>query len=134
MSCICRIFVSRVSAYEVMCRIFDFSLMVFYCGEEITAWIFAFPGFISIVTIIFPMFVSWTIKSHLLICVSHRRKIESTLNNNNGSLAEHSWRTSTKPEEEIDEEKFRFIASKTSIWDFYGIPLSKYLAYSRKEK
>ena len=37
-----------------------------------------------------------------------------------------------KPEEEIDEEKFRFIASKTSIWDFYGTPQSKYLAYSRK--
>ena len=39
-----------------------------------------------------------------------------------------------KPEEEIDEEKIRFFASRTSIWDFYGIPLSKYLAYSRKEK
>ena len=134
MSCICRIFVSRVSAYEVMCRIFDFSLMVFYCGEEITAWIFAFPGFISIVTIIFPMFVSWTIKSHLLICVSHRRKSSQHSATATDRYLNILEEPQPKPEEEIDEEKFRFIASKTSIWDFYGIPQSKYLTYSMKEK
>ena len=26
------------------------------------------------------------------------------------------------PEEIVDEEKLRFIASKISIWDFFGIP------------
>ena len=134
MSCICRIFVSQVSGYEVMCWIFDFSLMVFYCGEEITAWIFGFPGFISIVTIIFPMFVSWTIKSHLLICVSHRRKSSQHSATATDRYLNILEEPQPKPEEEIDEEKFRFIASKTSIWDFYGIPQSKYLTYSMKEK
>ena len=75
MSRICQIFVSQVFADQIMCQKFHFSLMVF-CGEEITASIFAFLGFISIVTIIFLMIVSWAIKNHLLICVSHQRKIK----------------------------------------------------------
>ena len=38
------------------------------------------------------------------------------------------------PEEIVDEEKLRFIASKISIWDFFGIPQTNYLALSKDEK
>ena len=39
-----------------------------------------------------------------------------------------------KVEEKIDEEKLRFIASKITIWDFFGIQQSTYLGYSKQEK
>lgn len=39
-----------------------------------------------------------------------------------------------KVEEKIDEEKLRFIASKITIWDFFGIQQSTYLGYSKPEK
>ena len=48
MSRICQMFVSQVFADQIMCQKFHFSVMVF-CGKEITASIFAFLGFISIV-------------------------------------------------------------------------------------
>ena len=39
-----------------------------------------------------------------------------------------------KQEENIDEEKLRYIASKITILFFFGIPESTYLAYSKEEK
>ena len=39
-----------------------------------------------------------------------------------------------KPKEEFDEEKVKFISSKVTIWNFYGIPQATYLAYSNEEK
>ena len=38
------------------------------------------------------------------------------------------------PEELADEEKLRFIASKISIWYFFGLPQANYLALSKGEK
>ena len=38
------------------------------------------------------------------------------------------------PKETVDEEKLRFIASKISIWDFFGIPQNNYLVLSKDEK
>ena len=38
------------------------------------------------------------------------------------------------PEEIVDEEKLRFIASKISIWEFFGVPQTNYLALSKDEK
>ena len=35
---------------------------------------------------------------------------------------------------DFDEEKTRYISSKISIWDFYGIPQATYLNYPVKEK
>ena len=37
-------------------------------------------------------------------------------------------------EENFNEEKIRFINSKISVWDFFGIPQATYLAYSKEEK
>ena len=37
-------------------------------------------------------------------------------------------------EENFDEEKIKFISTKLSIWDYYGIPQSTYLAYTNEEK
>ena len=39
-----------------------------------------------------------------------------------------------KPEETIDEQKLRHIASKISILDFYGILQATYLAYLKEKK
>ena len=38
------------------------------------------------------------------------------------------------PEEIIDEEKLRFIVSKISIWNFFGIRQTNYLTRSKDEK
>ena len=38
------------------------------------------------------------------------------------------------PEEIVDKEKLRFIASKISIRDFFGIPQTNYLTLSKDEK
>ena len=35
---------------------------------------------------------------------------------------------------DFDEEKTRYISSKISIWDFYGIPQATYLNYPVEEK
>ena len=32
------------------------------------------------------------------------------------------------------KEKLRYIASEITVWDFFGIPQSTYLAYSNDEK
>ena len=37
-------------------------------------------------------------------------------------------------EETFDEEKIKFINSKISIWDFFGIPQATYLSYANEEK
>ena len=34
----------------------------------------------------------------------------------------------------VDQEKLRFIASKISIWDFFGLPQSNYLTLSKDKK
>ena len=39
-----------------------------------------------------------------------------------------------KPEERIDKERLRFIASQISIWNFFRITQSKYLTFSKDEK
>ena len=39
-----------------------------------------------------------------------------------------------KPEKNIDDKKLRHLASKTSIWDFYGILLTDYLAFPEEEQ
>ena len=39
-----------------------------------------------------------------------------------------------KPKEEFDKEKVKFISSKVTIWNFYGIPQATYLDYSNEEK
>ena len=38
------------------------------------------------------------------------------------------------PEEIVDEERLRFIASKISIWDFFGPPQTNDVALSKDEK
>ena len=38
------------------------------------------------------------------------------------------------PDEIIEEEKLRYIASQITIRDFFGIPQSTYLAFSKDEK
>ena len=38
------------------------------------------------------------------------------------------------PEKIVDEEKLRFIASKISIWNFFGLPQLNYLALSKDKK
>ena len=38
------------------------------------------------------------------------------------------------PEEIVDKLRHRFIASKISIWDFFGLPQTNYLALSKDEK
>ena len=37
-------------------------------------------------------------------------------------------------EETFDEEKIRFVNSKISIWDFFGVPQATYLSYTNEEK
>ena len=37
-------------------------------------------------------------------------------------------------QQDFDAEKVRFMNSKISIWDFYGIPQVTYLSYSVEEK
>ena len=37
-------------------------------------------------------------------------------------------------EECIDEQKPRFVASKVSFWDYFGIPQAHYLALDKTEK
>ena len=39
-----------------------------------------------------------------------------------------------KPEKNIDDKKLRHLASKTSIWDFYGILQADYLAFPKEEQ
>ena len=39
-----------------------------------------------------------------------------------------------QPEETFDEEKVEFISSQITIWDFFGVPQSSYLALSIEEK
>ena len=40
----------------------------------------------------------------------------------------------SQQEDNFDAEKVRFMNSKISIWDFYGIPQATYLGYSVEEK
>ena len=37
-------------------------------------------------------------------------------------------------EETVDEEKVRFINSKISTWDYFGVPQATYLGYTNEEK
>ena len=37
-------------------------------------------------------------------------------------------------EETFDEEKGRFINSKMSIWDYFGVPQATYLGYMNEDK
>ena len=39
-----------------------------------------------------------------------------------------------EPEEVINEENLRYIMSQISIWDFFGIPKTKYFGFSQDEK
>ena len=36
-------------------------------------------------------------------------------------------------EETFDEEKIRFINSKISIWDYFGVPQTTYLGYRNED-
>ena len=38
------------------------------------------------------------------------------------------------PEEAIDEQKLRYIASPVAIWDYFGIHQANYLALDKNEK
>ena len=38
------------------------------------------------------------------------------------------------PEESIDKQKLRYIASQVTIWDYFGIPQPNYLALDKNKK
>ena len=47
------------------------------------------------------------------------------------SMLEAPW---PQQQDDFDAEKVRFMNSKISIWDFYGIPQANYLSYSVEKK
>ena len=102
------------------------------------AWIFGYLGSISIVTIIFYLFGLWRIKTHPFVSASHRQKINQPLLTTTAAAMDHFLNILEEPqpksEETTDEQKLRHIASKISIWDFYGILQATYLAYPKEEK
>ena len=90
------------------------------------------------VTIIFYLFGLWHIKTHPFVSASHRQKINQPLLTTTTATMDCFLNIlkepQPKPEENTDEEKLRRIASKISIWDFYGILQANYLAFSKEEK
>ena len=72
------------------------------------------------------------IKTHRLVSASHGHKIISSV------IMERYLNILEVPrqqqEETFDEEKIKFINSKISIWDFFGIPQATYLSYANEEK
>ena len=67
-----------------------------------------------------------------MVSASHQHKINSLV------IMERYLNILEAPrqqqEETFDEEKIRFINSKISIWDFFGVPQATYLSYTNEEK
>ena len=128
------------SGFCLWYRVLDIRIFAhgFYCRGKLFAWIFRYLGFISVVTIIFYLFGLWRIKTHSFVSTSHCQKINQPLLTTTAAAMDRFLNIlaepQPKPEENIDEEKLRHIASTTSIWDFYGIQQANYLAFSREEK
>ena len=92
---------------------------------------------VSFVTIIFTLFIFESIKSHpsSLTFID----TQSTTVNTSTKLIMEGLRSILEQKEQplqecIDEQKLRFIASKVSIWDFFGIPQAHYLTLDKPEK
>ena len=101
----------------------------FYCGGILLLVFFTPPCFISIVTIIFTMFVSCPIKSHLLISVSRWRKLKLTISIiKNVTFSEYSWESSTKT-----GRKYWWGKIEIHCFENYDT-IYVYLGYSKVEK
>ena len=71
-----------------------------------------------------------------MISVSHRQKKSSqqSVSTTTERLLNRPEQPQPKLEEIINEEEFRFIACKMTIWDFFGISQSTNFVYSKEEK
>ena len=128
----------QVSAYEDMCRIFVFQFSVyevFYCGGKFSAKNFLFPCCIFNVSENCHWFCNvwfFATKTHPLVSPSHQRKINSSrIMERYLNILEVSRQ---QQEETFDEEKIRFVNSKISIWNFFGVSQATYLGYTNEEK
>ena len=106
---------------KIVCLNFQVSRFHFYCHNYYCHY-----------------FGLWRIKTHPFVSASHRRKINQPLLTTTTATMDRFLNIleepQPKPEENIDEKKLRHIASKISIWDFYGIPQANYLPFLRRRK
>ena len=99
--------------------------------------LFGFSNCISIVTIIFTVcFIFLPCKKPLSdFCrPSTKQSSQQSVSTTTEHLLNRPEQPQPKQGETINEEKLRFIASKMSIWDFFGISQSTNLVYSKEEK
>ena len=98
---------------------------------------FGFSGYISIVTVIFTIcFIFLPYKKPFFdFCQpSTKKSSQQSVSTTTERLLNRPEQPQPKLEEIINEEEFRFIACKMTIWDFFGISQSTNLAYSKEEK
>ena len=130
------IIILHALAYQVVCRIFVFSLVVFIVRKN---FFLVSPGFLLsfLLSLLFSVCPVFGLQKPTVGSLSANNEKQPSVTHSAATMDRSLnilEQPQPKPEEEFDEEKVKFISGKVPIWDFYGISQATYLAYSNEDK